>query len=385
MNDKNDGLAPRSEIVLYQTEDGKSHLQVILDEGTVWLPQRLLAELYQVSIPTVSEHIKNIFEEEELSPEATIRKFLIVQMEGDRQVKRAVDHYNLDMILAVGYRVRSHRGTQFRQWATENLSEYLVKGFVMDDERLKEGKHLGTDYFDELLERIRDIRASEKRFYQKIKDIYSLSIDYDPKAPQTQDFFKIVQNKLHYAITGLTAAEIIRDRADAELPNMGLTAWSGIKVRKQDVIVAKNYLTQDEIEELNRFVTMYLDYAEDQTRRRQPIYMKDWRKKLDSFLEFNERGVLRNAGAVSMDDAKEFAREEYDRFRERRLAEVDEMAEKEFQALVSEVEAKGLKAAPKKKTAKKSSAKKKAAKKTGAKKASKKKTARKKASKVKRK
>lgn len=240
-------LQPSSEIVLYQGEDGRSRIQVRLDGGTVWLTQRLLAELYQVSVPTINEHLGHIFGERELDPTATIRKFRIVQLEGKREVARLVDHYNLDAILAVGYRVRSHRGTQFRRWATARLSEYVVKGFVLDDERLKEGRTLSADYFDELLERIREIRASEKRFYQKIRDLYALSIDYDPGTDETKEFFQIVQNKLHWAITGSTAAEIIAGRANAEKPNMGLTTWKGAKVRRADVTVAKNYLNEDEI------------------------------------------------------------------------------------------------------------------------------------------
>lgn len=236
-----------SEIVFYQGEDGRSRIQVRLDGGTVWLTQRLLAELYQVSVPTINEHLGNIFDEQELDPAATIRKYRIVQREGKREVARLVDHYDLDVILAVGYRVRSHRGTQFRRWATERLREYIVKGFVLDEERLKEGRTLGADYFDELLERIREIRASEKRFYQKLRDLYALSIDYDPNTAETKEFFQIVQNKLHWAITGSTAAEIIAERSDAKKPNMGLTTWKGAKVRRADVTVAKNYLRQDEI------------------------------------------------------------------------------------------------------------------------------------------
>lgn len=251
------GPSTSSEIILYQGEDGQSRIQVRLDGGTVWLTQRLLAELYQKDVRTINEHIQNIFEEAELDPGATIRKFRIVQVEGKREVTRLVDHYNLEAILAVGYRVRSHRGTQFRRWATERLREYLVKGFVLDDERLKEGRTLGADYFDELLERIREIRASEKRFYQKIRDLYALSIDYDPSTAETREFFQIVQNKLHWAITGSTAAEIIAGRANAEKPNMGLTTRKGTKVRRADVTVAKNYLNDGEIRQLNRIVTMY--------------------------------------------------------------------------------------------------------------------------------
>ena len=310
-----------SEIVFYQAEDGRSRIQVRLDGGTVWLTQRLLADLYQVSVPTINEHLQNIFDEQELVPEATIRKFRIVQPEGKREVSRLVDHYNLDVILAVGYRVRSLRGTQFRRWATERLTEYIAKGFVLDDERLKEGRTLGADYFDELLERIREIRASERRFYQKIRDLYALAIDYDPSTNETKEFFQVVQNKLHWAITGSTAAEIIADRASAEKPNMGLTTWKGAKVRKADVTVAKNYLNDDEIRQLNRIVTMYLDYAEEQAERRKPLHMRDWREKLDGFLQFNERDVLKNAGRISAEIAKQLALGEYEKFERKRLIE----------------------------------------------------------------
>ena len=315
------GTPPSSEIIFFQQENGRSRIQVRLDGGTVWLTQRLLAELFQKDVRTVNEHLQNIFEEGEADPAATIRKFRIVQTEGAREVSRLVDHYNLDVILAVGYRVRSQRGTQFRRWATERLTEYLTKGFVLDDERLKQGRLLGTDYFDELLERIRDIRASEKRFYQKVRDLYALSIDYDASTSETKAFFQIVQNKLHWAITGSTAAEIIADRASAEKPNMGLTTWKGAKVRKADVTVAKNYLNDDEVRQLNRIVTMYLDYAEEQAERRKPLYMRDWREKLDGFLQFNERDVLKNAGRISAEIAKQLALGEYEKFERKRIAE----------------------------------------------------------------
>jgi hypothetical protein len=313
------GSPTSSEIVFYQGEDGRSRIQVRLDGGTVWLTQRLLAELYQVSVPTINEHIRNIFDEGELDPGATIRKFRIVQPEGKREISRLVDHYNLEVTLAVGYRVRSDRGVQFRRWATERLSEYLAKGFVLDDARLKEGRAGGPDYFDELLERIREIRASEKRFYQKIRDLYALAIDYDSSTNETKEFFQVVQNKLHWAITGSTAAEIIAERASADKPNMGLTTWKGAKVRKADVTVAKNYLNDDEIRQLNRIVTMYLDYAEEQAERRKPLYMRDWREKLDGFLKFNERGVLKNAGRISAEIAQKLALEQYEKFERKRL------------------------------------------------------------------
>jgi len=314
-------LENSSEIILYQTEDGRTRIEVRLEDESVWLTQIMMADLFQTSVPNINIHIRNILEERELLAEATIKEYLIVRSEGPRQVTRPVKFYNLDMILAVGYRVRSHRGVQFRRWATEKLREYLVKGFTMDDERLKEGRILGADYFDELLERIRDIRASEKRFYQKIRDLYALSIDYDVKAEETLEFFGIVQNKLHWAIAGKTAAEIIKERADAGKPNMGLTSWKGVKVRRTDVMVAKNYLTADEISGLNRIVVMYLDYAEDQACRRRPLYMRDWRAKLDAFLKFNEREILESAGKVSMEVAQALALDEYEKFNKRRLAD----------------------------------------------------------------
>ena len=329
-----------SEIVFYQTEDGQGRIEVRLEDETVWLSQALIAELFQTTVPNINIHIRNIYEESELPGKATVKEYLIVQAEGDRQVQRAVKFYNLDMILAVGYRVQSHRGTQFRRWATERLREYLVKGFTMDDERLKEGRTIGADYFDELLERIRDIRASEKRFYQKIRDIYKLAIDYDPKAEQTHEFFQIVQNKLHWAITGKTAAEIIAERANSEKPNMGLTVWKGAKVRKADVTVAKNYLNEDEVRSLNRIVTMYLDYAEMQAERRHPLYMRDWREKLDTFLNFNEQEVLGHAGKIAMKVAQDLALDEYEKFSRRRLAEEAALEDSEFERLAKQIERK---------------------------------------------
>ena len=324
----------RSQILFYQAEDGKSRIEVRLDEGTVWLTQALIAELYQTTVPNISMHIRNILKDEELDAGATVKKFLTVQTEGVRAVQRSVEYYNLDVILAIGYRVRSHRGTQFRRWATERLREYLIKGFVLDDERLREQKSIGADYFDELLERIRDIRASEKRFYQKIRDIYALAIDYDPHAEATLEFFQIVQNKLHWAITGHTAAEIIAERADATKPNMGLTSWKGAKVRKGDVTVAKNYLEETEIKQLNRIITMYLDYAEMQAERKQPVYMKEWREKLDAFLRFNDQEILNDKGTVSMEVAHQLALGEYEKFSARRIAEESAVADREFDQMV---------------------------------------------------
>jgi hypothetical protein len=321
----------RSELLMFQAEDGSTRINVILDGETVWLSQRLIAELYQRNVPTINEHIKNIYEEGELEPGPTIRDFRIVQQEGSREVTRKVEYYNLDMILAVGYRVRSHRGTQFRRWATKQLTEFLVKGFVMDDERLKDGR--GYDYFDELLERIRDIRASEKRFYQKVKEIYATAVDYDPHTEMAKRFFAAVQNKMHWAIHGHTAAELIADRADAGKPNMGLTSWKGVKVRKGDVSIAKNYLSSEEIRSLNRIVTMYLDYAEEQAERRRAMTMQEWAEKLDAFLSFNERDVLRDAGKISAEVAKKLAEDAYEQFNQNRLLIEAQQADDEIEQL----------------------------------------------------
>ena len=331
-----------SEIVFYQTEDGRSRIEVRLEDNTVWLTQRLMAELFQTTPQNITMHLRGIYADGELSEEATCKEYLQVQQETGRSVERRLRFYNLDVILAVGYRVRSERGTQFRRWATERLREYLVKGFVLDDERLKEGRTLGTDYFDELLERIRDIRASEKRFYQKIRDIYKLAVDYDPDAQATKGFFQIVQNKLHWAIAGRTAAEIIAERADARKPNMGLTSWKGAKVRRTDVVVAKNYLKEKEIGELNRIVVMYLDYAEDQAKRRKPLYMRDWRAKLDAFLRFNEREILQHPGKVSMEIALALALEQFETYNRARL-ECDAAVEDDLDRTARQLERKAAK------------------------------------------
>jgi hypothetical protein len=300
------------ELILYTAEDGSATIQLRAEDGTVWLTQTEIAVLFDTSKQNVSLHIKNVLADGELAEAATVKQSLTVQTEGKRRVRRSNRLYNLDVILAVGYRVRSPRGTQFRQWATTHLREYLVKGFVLDDTRLKEPG--GWDYFDELLARIRDIRASEKRFYQKIRDIYATAVDYDGKSEAAQLFFKKVQNKMLWAVTGHTAPEIIAGRADPTLPNMGLTAWAGGRVRKQDVTVAKNYLGQDEIEALDRIVVMYLDYAEDQAQRRRPLSMRDWEDKLDAFLQFNEREVLTHAGKLRADVAEKLALERYESF-----------------------------------------------------------------------
>ncbi|GMQ56597.1 virulence RhuM family protein [Vallitalea sediminicola] len=309
----------KTDILIYQMEDGKTKIDVRLENETVWMNQKAIAELYQTTSQNITLHIKNIYDEDELEKMTTCKNYLQVQNEGPRQVKRNTKHYNLEMIIAIGYRVRSNRGTQFRRWATERLNEYLVKGFTMDDERLKGMKNIGDDYFDELLERIRDIRASEKRFYKKITDIYSLAIDYNPKSEEAKTFFATVQNKLHFAIHGHTAAELIETRADATKDNMGLTTWKGEKVRKTDVTVAKNYLTEKELKSLNRIVTMYLDYAEDQAERRNPMHMKNWEEKLNGFLIFNEHEILTNAGSISHEVAKKLAQKEYEKYNKHRI------------------------------------------------------------------
>ena len=308
--------ASRSEIILYQTEDGRTRIQCRFEDDTLWLTQAQMAELFQTSVPNVNLHLKAIFEEGELVQEATIKSHLIVRQEGGRQVSRPVLHYNLAAILAVGFRVRSHRGTQFRQWATERLGEYLVKGFTMDDERLMNPPGPGhRDYFDELLDRVREIRASERRFYQKVLDIYATSIDYKPDAKLSQRFFATVQNKMHWATHGHTAAEIVHARADATKPFMGMhsTRPGGI-VRKEDAAVAKNYLTDSELQVLNRIVSLYIEYAELQALERKPMTMQDWVTKLDEFLKTSGRKLLDHAGAVSAESAKAKAELEYARY-----------------------------------------------------------------------
>jgi hypothetical protein len=332
-----DSDSPAGEIVLYQTEDGRTRVECRFVDETLWLSQALIAELFLVTVPTVNEHIKKIFAEGEVEPGPTIRKFRIVRREGPREVEREIEHYNLDAILAVGYRVRSERGTQFRRWATERLSEYLVKGFTMDDQRLKNppAEDSGVpDYFDELLERIRDIRASERRMYLRVREIFALAADYTPGRNETTGFFQTIQNRLHFAATGLTAPELIAARADHAKPNMGLTSWKGGTVRKADVTVAKNYLAQDEIGELNRIVTMWLDFAEDQARRRKQVFLKDWETKLNDFLRFNDRAVLGGKGKVTKAAAGAHAEAEYEKFAARRRALLEAEGEREqWQAL----------------------------------------------------
>ena len=284
-----------SQILIYQTEKGQTKLEVRLEEETVWLTQKNMAELYQTTKQNISLHVKNIYEEGELQENPTVKESLTVQKEGNRSIQRYQDFYNLDMILSVGYRVKSHVATRFRQWATERLREFIIKGFLLDDERLKNPSQ-NFDYFDELISRIQDIRTSERRFYQKITDIYATSLDYDPTIEISLTFFKTVQNKLHWAITGQTAAEIIHKRADSKKQNMGLTNWRGEKVKKTDVVVAKNYLKKDELKTLNNLVEQYLLFAEGQAMQRKPMYMKDWIKKLDSFLQLNEKKYFNSCG-----------------------------------------------------------------------------------------
>jgi hypothetical protein len=307
------------EILLYTAPEGSSHIEVFYEDETFWLSQKKMAELFGVETQTINYHLKEIFKTKELEEKATIRIFRIVQKEGSRQVTREVDFYNLDAIIAVGYRVNSIEATHFRIWSTKTLREFIIKGFVLDDERLKQGKKFGKDYFDELLERIREIRASERRFYQKITDIYAqCSIDYDPKSEITHNFYKMVQNKLHWAITVHTAAELIAERAKADKPNMGLTTWKNApkgKIHKTDVAIAKNYLNEHELDELNRIVSMYLDYAENQARRKIPMSMKDWAQKLDGFLQFNEYAVLKDAGHISAEIARKLAEQQFDQYR----------------------------------------------------------------------
>lgn len=335
--------APPTEgaLILYRTADDAVRVEVLYASDTFWLDQRRLAELFGVEVPTISYHLKEIYASGELTPEPTVRKIRRVQREGNREVARDIECYSLDAVISVGYRVNSRQATQFRIWATQTLRDFIVKGFVLDDERLKLNRRFGKDYFDELLERIREIRASERRFYLKITDIYEqCSIDYDKQAETTETFFKTVQNKQHWAVTGKTAAEIIAARADAEKPSMGLTSWKNApsgKILKSDVSVAKNYLMEEEVKELERVVSMYLDYAENQAARQIPMTMADWVAKLDAFLKFNEYEVLGNAGKVSAEVGKRLAEEHYARFRVRQ----DRAFESDFEAEVKRIEGRG--------------------------------------------
>lgn len=322
------------QFLIYQSEDGSTRIDVMLEAETLWLNQKQLTELFGKAKGTISEHIKHIFEDGELTQEATVRLFRTVQIEGGREVTREVEHYNLDMILALGFRVRSPVGVRFRQWANDKLKEYIIKGFVLDDERLKNpGK--GRDYFDELTRRLQDIRTSERRFYQKITDIYATSVDYDARHPLTQQFFATVQNKVHFAIHGQTAAELVADRADSSQPNMGLTTWEGARIRKSDVSIAKNYLDEDELRALNNLAEQYLIFAEGQAARRIAMTMQDWVTKLEGFLTLNDREILQGAGKVSADLAKVHAEQEFDKFR----VLDDQRFESDFDRIVKELPA----------------------------------------------
>lgn len=316
----NKELNTSNNFLLYTNENGEVKVDVLLKDETIWLTINQMAELFGIDKSGISRHIKNVYETGELQESTTVAKIATVQTEGNRQVNRTLDFYNLDMIISVGYRVNSIRGTHFRIWATKQLTELIRKGFVLDNEKLKNPDNpFGKDYFDELLEQIRDIRSSEKRFYRKITDIYALAVDYEPTAEETQEFFKVVQNKLIFAATGNTAAEVIAERSNPEKDNMGLTTWKGAKVRKQDVTVSKNYLKKEELDTLNRIVTMYLDYAELQAKNHRQMFMKDWREKLDAFLQFNGQEILQNAGSISKKIADKLASEKYEQFHKNRL------------------------------------------------------------------
>lgn len=327
----------RSDFLLYTSPDGEVRVDVFFQDETVWLTQKRMAELFGVEVPTVNYHLKEVFDSGELEEAATIRKIRIVQHEGGRKVEREVNFYNLDAIISVGYRVNSQQATQFRIWATKTLGSFIIKGYALDSDRLKNGSHFGKDYFDELLEQIREIRASERRFYQKVTDIYATAIDYDKHADTTKEFYATVQNKLHWAIHGQTAAELVAAKADATKPHMGLQTWRNApngKVLKPDVSVGKNYLAETQLQELNRVVTMYLDYAENQAQRGIPMKMTDWVSKLDAFLQFNEYQILDNPGKMSATAAKAIAEKEYDKFR----VEQDKVFESDFDQVVKKIQ-----------------------------------------------
>lgn len=323
---------PDSDLILYLTEDGRTRLQVRLEGETVWLSLNQMVELFQRDKSVISRHIKNVFEEGELVRDSVVAESATTAADGKTY---QVEFYNLDVIISVGYRVKSRRGTQFRIWATQRLREYIVKGFTMDYERLRNPPGKGhIDYFDELLERIRDIRSSERRVYLRVREILALAADYEPTEPETQVFFQTIQNKLHFAATGKTAAELIAERADSSQPNMGLTAWRTGVVRKGDVTVAKNYLREDEIEELNRIVVMFLDFAEDQAKRKKQIFLQNWVKRLHDFLNLNERAILPDAGKVSREEAHQLAEAEYERFAARRREALEAQGEADLLGLL---------------------------------------------------
>ena len=326
-------MTNQSEMVIYQSDDGRIHLETRLENETLWMTQSQMAELFQTTVANINIHIKNILDEGELLEVATIKDFLIVRLEGQREVQRNIAHYNLDMVISVGYRVKSVIATRFRIWATQQLKEFIIKGFVMDDVRLKNPPVAGSavpDYFAEMLARVRDIRASERRMYLRVREIFALAADYEPTLAETTKFFSVIQNKLHFAATGMTAAELITSRADHAKPNMGLSTWQKDEVRKTDVVIAKNYLAETEVAELNRIVTMWLDFAEDQATRRKQVFMQDWADKLDDFLRFNDRAVLSNAGRASKKLAEAKATAEFEKFAEVRRVTREAEAEKDY-------------------------------------------------------
>lgn len=326
-------MSNQSEMIIYQSDDGRMRLETRLENETLWMTQTQMAELFQTTQQNISLHIQNIYEEGELNADATHKKSLWVRQEGNRQVERELDTYNLDVVISVGYRVKSVIATRFRIWATQQLKEYIIKGFVMDDVRLKNPPVADSavpDYFAEMLERLRDIRASERRMYLRVREIFAMAADYEPTLAETTRFFSVIQNKLHFAATGMTAAELIASRVDHSLPNMGLTSWQRDEVRKADVVIAKNYLAENEVTELNRIVTMWLDFAEDQATRRKQVFMQDWANKLDDFLKFNDRAVLNNAGSVSKKQADAKAGAEFEKFAETRRALKEKQAEADY-------------------------------------------------------
>ena len=328
-----------AEFLIFELQSKQDSIEVRYEDETIWLTQKMMATLFDVSVKTISEHLQNVYDQGELEREATIRKFRIVQTEGTRQVNREVDHYNLDAVISVGYRVNSIRATQFRRWATQVLKQFAIRGYVIDKKRMENGTALGEDYFERLLEEIREIRLSERRFYQKVTDIYATSVDYDAKSPISQKFFATVQNKMHYAVTGHTAGELIKERADSQKPNMGLTSWEGSpdgKILRTDVAVAKNYLKKEELESLGRIVSSFLDLAEDFAKRKIPMTMEDWAGKLDSYLQLAGRGVLRNVGSVSHKDAVLYAESEFEKYR----IVQDKLFESDFDKFVEEGEKK---------------------------------------------
>ncbi|MFV0436524.1 MAG: virulence RhuM family protein [Desulfopila sp.] len=342
MTDRDKKLIRNStaEFLIFTGQAGEQGIEARYEDETIWLSQKLMATLFDVGVNTINYHLKEVFESGEVQPEATIRKFRIVQTEGSRKVTRGVDFYNLDAIISVGYRVNSVRATQFRQWATQVLREFAIKGYVLDKKRMENGAFLGEDYFERLLEEIREIRLSERRFYQKITDIYATSVDYNRDAPTTKAFFAKVQNKLHFAIHGHTAAELILQRADSTKANMGLTTWEkapGGKIVKTDVAVAKNYLTREELEALGRIVNAYLDLAEERALRKIPMTMEDWAKRLDAFLEFTERDILQHSGKVSAEIAKAHAESEFEKYR----IVQDRLFESDFDRIVKQIESAG--------------------------------------------